>query len=141
MISVVIVTHGQMGHELLRCAEGIVGKQASVWVLGLEPSQGPEAFQKKVEQAVKEMDTPAGVLLLVDMLGGTPCNVALRQCRDPRLHYDVVTGVNLPMLLTALSNRHYMPLEQLSQKLVDGASRNIVRPIQRLRESLKKEGA
>lgn len=139
MISVLIVTHGQMGQELLKCAEGIVGKKPGVRVLGLDPAEGPEGFDRKIRVTLEEMNNPAGVIVLVDMMGGTPCNVALRQCRDPQFHYDIVTGINLPMLISALTNRHYMPLAQLAQKLVDDASRNIVRPMERLRESLKED--
>ena len=134
MIHILIVTHGDMGQELLRCAEVIVGKQSSVKVLGLTPTEGPEGFQKKVQAVLEETNATAGVLVLADMLGGTPCNVALRQCRDPRFHYEMVTGINLPMLISALANRHYMSLYQLAQKLVDDAPRNIVRPIQKLKD-------
>lgn len=139
MIGILIITHGQVGQELLRCAEGIVGRQSEVRVLGLDAAEGPDAFQTKIQVALQEMNTSAGVLVLADMLGGTPANVALRQCRDPRLHYEMVTGVNLPMLISALTNRHYMPLAQLAQKLLDDSPRNIVRPVQRLRDSIKEE--
>ena len=139
MIGILLITHGQLGQEILKCAESVVGKQAAVRVLGLDAAEGPDAFQKKIQVALGEMASPAGVLVLADMMGGTPCNVALRQCRDPRFHYELVTGVSLPMLLSALSNRHYMPLEQLAQKLVEDAARNVARPIQKLRDSLKED--
>ena len=134
MIGVLLVTHGQMGQELLKCAEGIVGKQLSVKALGLDPAEGPDGFEKRLLSAFEELHSTAGVLVLSDMMGGTPCNVALRQCKNPGLHYELVTGVNLPILISALTNRHYMPLYQLAQKLVDDSPRNIVRPLQKLRE-------
>jgi mannose PTS system EIIA component len=133
MIGIVIVTHGRMGEELLKCAEGIVGKQQDVLVLGLEGNEGPAALEARLLSALESFKGAAGVLVVTDMLGGTPCNVGLRQFRDPRFHYDLVTGVNLPMLISALTNRHYMPLPQLAQKLVDDASRNICRPLQKLK--------
>ncbi len=140
MIGIVLVTHSELGQELLKAAEGIVGKQPSVRVLGLHPSEGPDAFQGKIRAALQELNSPAGVLVLADMMGGTPCNAALRQCNDPRFHYELVTGVNLPMLVTVLTKRHHMPLEQLAQKIVDDAPRNFQRPMQKLRDSLKGGG-
>ncbi len=133
MIRLIIMTHGHMGDELLKCAEGIVGKQPSVMALGLESNEGPGILEKRLKDALGEVITEAGVLILTDMLGGTPCNVGLRFFRDPSVLFDVVTGVNLPMLIAAMTHRHYMPLDQLAQKLVDDASRNICRPLQKLR--------
>jgi mannose PTS system EIIA component len=138
VIGVLIVTHGSIGHELLKSAEGIVGKQGAVRVLGLDASEGPDAFFRKIMVTLEEMANPAGVLVLADMMGGTPCNAALRQCQDPRFHFEMVTGVNLPMLISVLTKRHYMPLDQLARKIVDDAPRTILRPIERLRDSLKK---
>lgn len=134
MIGVLVATHGGMGRELLTCAEGIIGKQPNARVLGLDPGEGPAAFEKRIQAALDDLNSPAGVLILTDMMGGTPCNTGLRLCRDPRYHYDMVTGVNLPMLISALTNRHYMPLAQLAQKLVDDVGRNILRPLQKLKE-------
>jgi mannose/fructose-specific phosphotransferase system component IIA len=132
VIGVLIVTHGRMGEELLKCAEAIIGKHPGVKVLGLEGNEGPAALESRLLASFDELKSEAGVLVLTDMLGGTPCNVGLKQFRDPRHHYDVVTGVNLPMVISAVTNRHYMPLAQLAQKLVDDAGRNIVRPLQKL---------
>jgi PTS system mannose-specific IIA component len=140
VIGVLIVTHGQVGQEMYRSAEGIVGRQSEVRVLGLDANEGPEAFVKKIQVTLREMDNPAGVIVLADMMGGTPCNAALRQCLDPSLNYELVTGVNLPMLVSVLTKRHYMPLSQLAQKMVEDAPRNIVRPIQNLRDSMKTRG-
>lgn len=136
MIGVLVVTHGALGTEMVTCAENVVGKQGSVLSLGLTGSESPDGFEGRLLKSLTELDSPAGVLVLSDMLGGTPCNVCLRLARDPARHFELVTGVNLPMLITALANRHYMPLAQLAQKLVDDMSRSAQRPLQRLREHL-----
>lgn len=136
MIGVLVVTHGGLGSEMVACAENVVGKQASVLSLGLTGSESPDGFEGRLVKSLTALDSPAGVLVLSDMLGGTPCNVCLRLARDPGRHFELVTGVNLPMLITALANRHYMPLAQLAQKLVDDMSRSAQRPLQRLREHL-----
>jgi mannose PTS system EIIA component len=133
MIGILIMTHGRMGEELLSCAEGIVGKQPGVDVLGLDKNEGPASLESRLSAALDAFHDAAGVLVLTDMLGGTPCNVGLKPVLDPRYHFDLVTGVNLPMLISAMTNRHYMPLAQLAQKLVDDASRNIVRPLQKMK--------
>lgn len=136
MIGVLVVTHGGLGQEMMSCAENVVGKQASVLTLGLSGTESPDGFEGRLAKALSDLETNAGVLVLSDMLGGTPCNVCLRLARDPRHHFELVTGVNLPMLITALANRHYMPLAQLAQKLVDDTPRSAQRPLQRLRDHL-----
>lgn len=139
MIGLLIVTHGNMGQDMLRCAEAIVGKQPGVWVLGLDAAERPDSLERRMEKTLSQMQASAGVLVLVDMMGGTPCNVSLRLYRHHRLPFDVVTGVNLPMMISALTNRHYMPIDQLAQKLVDDAARNICRPVKKLKSSLNEE--
>ena len=136
MMGIVLVSHGGLSQELLACAEGVVGKQSSVVALGLRISDAPDAFETRFRTVMGELENSAGILVLCDMVGGTPCNVCLRLARDPRCHFEMVTGMNLPMLITALANRHYMPLAQLSQKLVDDMSRGAQRPLQKLREHL-----
>lgn len=136
MIGVLVVTHGGLGQEMLVCAENVVGKQASVLSLGLTGSESPDGFEGRLVRSLADLGAGAGVLVLSDMLGGTPCNVCLRLARDPKQHFELVTGVNLPMLITALANRHYMPLAQLAQKLVDDMPRSAQRPLQRLRDHL-----
>lgn len=140
MIGVIIVTHGHLGAEILRCAESIVGKQNFVATLGLELTEGPDSFKNRVREAILQLNTPAGVLVLADMMGGTPCNVALHQSRDSALNFELLTGVNLPMLVSVLTKRHYMPLNDLAQKIVDDGPRTIIRPLQKLRETMQRQG-
>jgi PTS system mannose-specific IIA component len=140
MIGIVLVSHGGLGSELLSCAESVVGKQANVRVLGLGPSDSPDSFEGRLREVLEAWGGPTGALVLSDMMGGTPCNVCLRLARDPKFHFELVTGMNLPMLITALANRHYMPLPQLAQKLVDDAARSAQRPLQKLRDHLPPAG-
>lgn len=138
MMGVVIVSHGGLGDQLLACAESVVGRQEGVRILGLGTQDSPDGFEARMRRALEELKNPAGVLILSDMMGGTPCNVCLRLARDPGFHFELVTGVNLPMVVTALSNRHYMPLAQLAQKLVDDSPRSVQRPLPKLRDHLAK---
>jgi PTS system mannose-specific IIA component len=136
MIGVLVVTHNNLGQELVVCAENVVGKQESLVSLGVEGTESPDGFEVRLRASLSKVESNAGILVLSDMLGGTPCNVCLRLARDPGCHFELVTGVNLPMLITALANRHYMPLAQLAQKLVDDMARSAQRPLQRLRDHL-----
>ena len=135
-----LITHGRLGEELLRCAEAIVGKQPDVRILGLDVSEGPGPYEQKIAAALAEMRNPDGVIVLADMMGGTPCNAALRQCREPEWPFEVVTGVNLPMLISVLSKRNSLKLEALAKKVTEDAPRNITRPIEKLRQALRREG-
>ena len=137
MMGVLIVTHGGLGRELLACAESVIGRQSAVAVLGLDNAQSPDEFEKKIRATLDTLSNPAGVLILADMLGGTPCNVCLRLARNPGYVFDLVTGANLPMLITSLANRHLMPLGQLAQKLIEDAPRSAQRPLQKLRDHLE----
>jgi mannose PTS system EIIA component len=96
MIGVVIATHGRLAEETLACAEGIVGKLPSARAVMVSSVLPLDAAREAIASAIREVDQGEGVLVLTDMLGGTPANLALGFLSET---VDVVTGVNLPMLL------------------------------------------
>lgn len=96
MIGVVIATHGRLAEEVLACAEGIVGPLQRARAVSVSASVPLEAARDALAAAIQEVDEGEGVLVLTDMLGGTPANLALGFLGDA---VDVVAGVNLPMLL------------------------------------------
>jgi PTS system mannose-specific IIA component len=96
MIGVVIATHGRLAEEVLACAEGIVGPLQRARAVSVSASVPLEAARDALAAAIQEVDEGDGVLVLTDMLGGTPANLALGFLGDA---LDVVAGVNLPMLL------------------------------------------
>ncbi len=96
MIGVVIATHGRLAEETLACAEGIVGALPGARAVSVSSAQPLDAAHASIATAIREVDEGDGVLVLTDMLGGTPANLALAFLSD---RVDVVTGVNLPMLL------------------------------------------
>ena len=96
MIGVVIATHGRMAEETLACAEGIVGKLPRARAVSVSSAVPLEAAREALAAAIREVDGGDGVLVLTDMLGGTPANLALSFLEAG---VDVVTGVNLPMIL------------------------------------------
>jgi len=96
MIGVVIATHGRLAEEVLACAEGIVGPLQRARAVSVSSTVPLDAAREGIAAAVREVNEGDGVLVLTDMLGGTPANLALGFLGDA---VDVVTGVNLPMLL------------------------------------------
>ncbi len=97
MIGVLIITHGQLGSELIDSARIILGEDPGFKFLCLSWTKNMEQLKEIVKKAVKDADSGEGVLILTDMFGGTPTNLAIPLIKEGQV--DVVTGVNLPMVL------------------------------------------
>jgi len=124
MVGLVIAAHGRLAQELVSTAEQIVGPLASVQALSVEPGLSAEALHDRIRDAVESLDDGHGVLVLADLLGGSPCTQSLTLCRTGKV--EVLTGVNLPMLLKANSLRETpRPLTELAHELAQHAQRNI----------------
>ncbi len=105
MIGVLIVTHGTIGEALLASATQIIGRpQAQVATLGVSRHDDPDVVLPRARALVAELDRGAGVLVLADMYGATPCNIAARLLVDGRV--EGVAGVSLPMLVRVLAGRN-----------------------------------
>jgi PTS system mannose-specific IIA component len=102
-IGVVVVTHVDYGRAMLDAAATILGTLEDCVSIDVDIKQGPEEMVKRIEAAADSVDNGAGVLILTDMFGGTPTNVSLSLLGSRQV--EVITGVNLPMLLKVLSNR------------------------------------
>src|SRR5438552_1906558 len=103
MIGIILVTHGFFGQELLKTAEDIVGRQTGAVALAVTAETGLENLSRSVEDAIGQVGSHEGVLFLVDMLGGTPCNSILMKIKN--VDAEVITGVNLYMLISAFTHR------------------------------------
>jgi PTS system mannose-specific IIA component len=97
MIGVVVVTHGQLATELLNAAETIVGDLPTFAAVSIGWHEDTEDARSEIEQAIGRVDGGAGVLILTDMFGGTPSNLAMSFLAQGKV--EVITGVNLPMLI------------------------------------------
>lgn len=97
MIGGLIVTHGRLAIELLNAAEAIVGDVQNIAAVSIGWHDDVDIASSMVEKAIKRVDTGSGVLVLTDMFGGTPTNIASTFLDDGAI--EVVTGVNLPMLI------------------------------------------
>ena len=101
MIGVLITTHGNLGVELVRAAELIEGTLKGVHYVSVDQTKSVEELKKEISTAIKKLDQGQGVLILTDLFGGTPANISLSFLKEGKV--EVVTGVNLPMMLK-LSN-------------------------------------
>ena len=124
MIGIVIVTHGELGTELLRTAQEIVEKFPSVEAVSVQASEPIDKARKKIEASLQRVSDGSGVLILTDLFGGTPSNLVLSYLEAGRL--EVVTGVNLPMLMKLPSLREERDLRTLADSLAKYGQRNIL---------------
>ncbi|WP_240495744.1 PTS sugar transporter subunit IIA [Thermoanaerobacterium sp. PSU-2] len=113
LIGILVVTHGEFGKELLKSAELILGKQEKVMCLGLNEGDDVLKLKDKVRKGIIDLDEGEGVLVLTDMFGGSPFNVTSANLKE--LTFNYLTGVNLPMLIEALSSRHSYDVNTLAE--------------------------
>ncbi|MEE9299582.1 MAG: PTS sugar transporter subunit IIA [Alphaproteobacteria bacterium] len=97
MIGIVLVTHGRLAEEFVAAAEHVVGRQEKVRTICIEPDDDMEARRHDILEAIDEVNDGSGVILLTDMFGGTPSNLAISVMAKAKV--EVIAGVNLPMLI------------------------------------------
>ena len=124
MIGVVIVTHCRLAEELIAAARLVVGEELKQFQpVSIGPSEGTEDIREKIVGAIRKVDEGQGVLILTDMYGGTPSNISLSFLEDKKI--EVITGVNLPMLLKLATHPNEMDLEKLAVFITEYGQRNI----------------
>jgi mannose PTS system EIIA component len=123
MIGVLITTHGHLGNELLKVAELIKGPLEGVMHISMDQTKGVEDLRKNINAAIKKLDQGQGVLILTDLFGGTPSNLSLALLKEGKV--EVVTGVNLPMLLKISDIREKMSLQDFAYNIRDYGRKNI----------------
>ncbi|MBK5298826.1 MAG: PTS sugar transporter subunit IIA [Vicinamibacteria bacterium] len=111
-VGVVVVTHGRLAVELVNAAEAIVGDLTHVQAVSIGWHDDVEQAREEIGQAIARVATPAGTLVLTDMFGGTPSNLAVTFLVPDRV--EVVTGVNLPMLLKLATLRRADNLQEVA---------------------------
>ena len=136
MIGIVLVSHGDLASGLLRAAEIIAGKIENTVTVDISPKMGMEEIHSTVEAAIRTVDTGKGVLLLIDMFGGTPSNIGLSFLATHEV--EVVTGVNLPMMVKLPIARQEMSLPELAKHLLEYGQRNITNPGDMLKKKAEK---
>ena len=134
MVGVVVASHGKLAEELIRTAEGVVGALASV--TGVTVSAAEPDSRGRIAEAIAKVDEGEGVLLLTDLLGGSPTQLCLSFLADRKV--EVVTGVNLPMVLKAISLRlNPLPIGEMAAQIAESARRSIGHASLELRKAMQ----
>lgn len=113
----VVVTHGQLANELLAAAETIIGPVAHIAATSIGWQDDFEAARDEIERAIARVSQGRGVLLLTDMFGGTPTNIASMFLAEGEV--EVVTGVNLPMIIRLATQETEEPLHDVARRVRD----------------------
>ena len=111
MIGIVIVSHSNIAAEFLSVLEHIVGEQENMEAIYIFPEDDVEKKRKEIIKAIKKVDKKKGVIVLTDMFGGTPSNLAISVMDEEKV--EVVAGVNLPMLIKISSLREKCTIKEL----------------------------
>lgn len=118
MIGILIVSHRQLGEALIDAVEFILGeKPASLESVSIDLKESADKLRKKITSGIKLVNQGKGVLILTDMFGGTPSNLSYSFLEEGQV--DVISGVNLPLVIKAVSLRKDLELDRLSQDLED----------------------
>ena len=124
MIGIVIVTHSQLGEALIDAAEFILGgKPEATTAVSIDLKENAEKLRDKIDAAIKKVRQPEGVLILTDMFGGTPSNLSYSFLEEGKI--EVISGVNLPILIKATSARKEKELAELAVALEAFGKRSI----------------
>lgn len=134
MIGVVVVTHSSLAHELKQAAEMIIGELKFVATISIDRDISMELAKQSLQKALEQVNPDGdGVLILTDLFGGTPTNVSADFLQPGQI--EILTGVNLPMLLKCVSARLDHNVEELAILLKDYARNAIMRPAELLRST------
>jgi PTS system mannose-specific IIA component len=106
MIGLVLVTHGRLATEFVTAMEHVVGPQTAIEAICIGPEDDMEARRADIAAAIAKVDSGSGVIVLTDLFGGTPCNLAISLMDVGRV--EVIAGINLPMLIRLESARRRM---------------------------------
>lgn len=123
MIGLLIITHCDLGRELLNAAEFIVGHIEAADAISITETSDSEGIRKIVEEKIAALDTGEGVLILTDMFGGTPSNISLSFLKEEMV--EVLTGVNLPMIIAISQYRSDMKLSEVAEKAQEAGKMSI----------------
>ncbi len=123
MVGVVVVTHCRLAEELISAAAMIVGQLKGFEAVSIDPRSDPDEIREQIVAAIRKVDRGSGVLILTDMFGGTPATISFSFLQDNRI--EVVTGVNLPMLLKLSTYDSDMTLGELAEFIKSYGQKNI----------------
>ncbi len=123
MIGGIIVSHGKLAEELLNALTIILGETVNIDAISIGWYDDVEASKKKINESLKKVDQKSGVLIFTDMFGGTPSNLSFSFLKDNQV--EIITGVNLPMLIKFVSLQRSNSLQEVAKKVVEQGQKNI----------------
>mgnify|MGYP000435072346 FL=1 len=123
MIGLILVTHGKLAEEFVHAMQHVVGRQDAVATVCIGPNDDMEARRREIADAVKTVDGGNGVIILTDLFGGTPSNLAISLMQAGKV--EVIAGINLPMLIRLAKARTCMTLQKATEAARD-AGRNYI---------------
>lgn len=124
MLNVIIAAHGHLASDLLKAAQTIIGKIQGVHTISRLPSEGREDLLRKFHAKISKLDSPEGILILIDAYGGSPFNISSHFLNQYNIR--IVTGVNLPMILDLATYREKLGLEKLAARLAKTGRRSVI---------------
>lgn len=123
MIGIILVTHGDLAKEFVKAMEHVVGEQEHVATVCIGPHDDMEARRKEIARAIDQVDSGRGTVILTDLFGGTPSNLAISLLKRGKT--EVIAGINLPMLIRLAGARKEMNLAEAASAARE-AGRNYI---------------
>jgi PTS system mannose-specific IIA component len=124
MIGIIILAHGELGSQFINTARLIgLNSEESLLAIAVSPGDSTDLLRDQVSQAIKSVEQGQGVLILTDLFGGTPTNLSLSFLKDGKV--EVVTGLNLPMIIKAINSRSDHDLRTLAKLASEAGKENI----------------
>lgn len=124
MTGILLVTHPNLGQSLIETAESILGEsQDNLSYVSIDIKETPDSLRKKIKKGISQVKMDNGVIILTDMFGGTPSNLSYSLLEEGQV--EVISGVNLPILLKAINSRSKMDMETLTSCLVTYGKKSI----------------
>jgi len=123
MIGGIIVSHGKLAEELLNALTIILGEVLNIEAISIGWYDDVEESKKKINKSLKKVDQKNGVAIFTDMFGGTPSNLSFSFMKDNKV--EIITGVNLPMLIKFVSLQRSNNLKEVARKVVEQGKKNI----------------
>ena len=123
MIGIIIVTHGNLALELKSAMEHILGVQKNIEIICISSDDDLDERKNDIEGSIKKIDNNSGIVMLTDMFGGTPSNLAISFLKTGKI--EIISGVNLPMLVKLIGLRDSNDLNEVAQETKNSAQKYI----------------
>jgi PTS system mannose-specific IIA component len=137
MVGFIIITHGDFGRQLVKAAQVILGEQKEIWALSLHENEGLDTLSERIAKILKKgNERSEGKIIFVDIFGGTPANASLKFVNDEKV--EIISGVNLPMLIAGINYRRSLPLKQLARLIRQRGEQSILDVKQKFLDKVSK---